>query len=133
MSRRTERASGGPLYESICAYIEGDRLKSMVCDARRSQHLIPATAGIHFSAAGEPDQQVPGFAGTAVWISEVHLFPDYRPSSSVRGSSIAKLRCSVGCGVAVIRPTPSGASKRCQVFCGTMITIPALRKTDCGP
>src|SRR4051794_32797992 len=61
------------------------------------------------------------------------LAPDYRPFSSVRGSSIAKVRCSVGCGVAVIRPTPSGASKRCQVFCGTMIAIPALRETDCGP
>ena len=53
--------------------------------------------------------------------------------SRVRGSSIANVRCWVGCGVVVIKLTPSGASKRCQAPCGTITTIPALSPKDRGP
>ena len=49
-----------------------------------------------------------------------------RRHSSLRGSSMAKVRCWVGCGVVVIKLTPSGASKRCHAPCGTITTIPAL-------
>ena len=52
---------------------------------------------------------------------------------SVRGSSTVTVRCSVGCGVAVITLTPSGASKRCHAPCGTIATIPALSAKDWGP
>ena len=55
------------------------------------------------------------------------------PQSRVRGSSIAKVRCWVGCGVVVIKVTPSGASKRCHAPCGTITTIPAFSAWDCGP
>jgi hypothetical protein len=43
------------------------------------------------------------------------------------------LRCSVGCGVVVITHTPSGASNWCQVFCGTIVIIPARSAKDCRP
>src|SRR6185437_2125273 len=46
-------------------------------------------------------------------------------SLSPRGSSTSTVKCSVGRGVAVTMLTPFGAWKRCQVFCGTTITVPA--------
>jgi hypothetical protein len=39
------------------------------------------------------------------------------------------VRCSVGCGVAVITLTSSGASKWCHAPCGTIATIPALSRS----
>jgi hypothetical protein len=47
-------------------------------------------------------------------------------SVRVRGSSTSTVRCSVGFGVAVTNVTPSGAWKRCHMFCGTITTMPAL-------
>lgn len=49
------------------------------------------------------------------------------PSTTAQPSAFADLIPSVGCRVAVIRLTPSGASKRCLVPCGTIAIIPALR------
>src|SRR5207249_1616552 len=54
-------------------------------------------------------------------------------SDSVRGSATSTVRCSVGLGVAVIRATPSGASKRCHAPCGTMTSMPAFKVWVSGP
>jgi hypothetical protein len=39
----------------------------------------------------------------------------------------------VGCGVAVITHTPSGASNWCQMPCGTIAIIPLLSDKHCRP
>ena len=83
--------------------------------------------------------------GTGIWRAQVDardaaaaqaLFsstlPESRSGSKVRGSATSTVRCSVGFGVAVIRQTPSGDSKRCHAPCGTTTSIPALSSCVCG-
>jgi hypothetical protein len=83
----------------------------------RGRLWVPAVAGM---------TDKPLILRKSLWFG---LSPRPRPNpcrhSRVRGSSTVTVRCSVGCGVAVIRLTPFGASKRCHAPCGTITTIPA--------
>src|SRR5437764_2945137 len=122
--------------------------RSPICGRWRdvALHELPAGTGVSRCARDYPayrgkSARVGDNRSVAVWAGARYAAPLKPPTgplaqrglSRLRGSSVAKVRCSVGCGVAVRRLTPSGASKRCQVFCGTTMTMPALTAIDCGP
>ena len=108
----------------------GDRALSRAARRRSLHHALPvagaaAGASAELDPAPRRDFRVVDI-GPAWWWWSRQGSNNPRRQSRVRGSSMAKVRCSVGCGVVVIRLTPSGASKRCHFPCGTTTTIPAL-------
>jgi hypothetical protein len=129
--RRSARLATASCCRHLCSPRDVRAIEGPACRWQRVKHVGPPSRAAQADHPRRPYRVTPCGARRRSRVRQQWL--QVRHCCIVRGSSTSTLTCSVGCGVAVITHTPSGASNWCQVFCGTTAIMPALSDTDCRP